>query len=177
MTRLRPILYYASMAALLALFVLGGCTSAFSQATPPKAERPKAGASNIVPNVPSEAAPAPPASADPPKMVELTPRAALDDTAARRLVSHEQVLVLRSQIMQAKIESARELKLKLAPLEAALEAQSAQAPIGTEFSGIEKQLTAWIAATKKVNGWGDDVTYNRQTGKFEKPAPPEAKHP
>jgi len=41
----------------------------------------------------------------------------------------------------------------------------------TQFVDADKVVAAYELKVKKENGWGDDVVFNRQTHKFEKPAP------
>lgn len=55
-------------------------------------------------------------------------------------------------------------------LQDAAEKEVAKRSVSLNYQGtkLEETIRAWVDAVKKENGWGDDVTFNRQTLKFER---------
>lgn len=119
-----------------------------------------------------DAAPKVDPKSDPPKTVDVFSAHPLDEAPAIRALSLQQIDYLTIQIVQTKAQAALDLAAKVAPLESQLDMQRKQAPLVAHYAAQEAALQAWIAAAKKANGWGDDVTYDRQNRKFVRTSAP-----
>lgn len=87
-----------------------------------------------------------------PAPVKVTPKATelqeqLDAQRAETALANEKNDNLQAQMLQQQISAA-------------------MGPLQADFNAQEKIVTEWIAAVKKANGWGDNVTYNRDTRKW-----------
>lgn len=77
------------------------------------------------------------------KTEEVTPKKAVDEAPVKLAQVTEENLNLKAAMLQ---EQARQ---QIAPLQA-------------QFADQEKVINDWVAAVKKENGWGDEVTLDRQ---------------
>jgi hypothetical protein len=69
-------------------------------------------------------------------------------------------------------EKQKNLTLQYQMLQEQFQKQTAE--MQKQFSDYEKDITAWIAATKKAEGFGDDVTYDRDQDKWYRSEQPKA---
>lgn len=84
----------------------------------------------------------------------VTPKKSVDDAPVKMALVVEENLQLKAQAINA-------------------QAQQAIAPLQQQFAEEEKIIDAWVEAVKKDNGWGADVTYNRNTKTFERATAPD----
>lgn len=82
-----------------------------------------------------------------------TKHSELDQAHIDKALSIEENLQLKAQIIKA--DADKTVSDRTLPLQAA-------------YGEQEKLLNDYIAAVKKENGWGNDVTFNRQTRHWER---------
>lgn len=112
------------------------------------AQQPASPATNQ-PQPPPHSRPAGPPTPPPPAGIPVTPAdASSTNSLLKLLLKEKDVATQESSFIQ-------QANQQLSQMEA-MKSQS------------EQQVQAEIEKIKKANGWGEDVTYNRQTNEFEK---------
>jgi len=89
-------------------------------------------------------------------MVEVKPKVAAIDDSVKLALATEENVQLKAQIISTQVKEQLDKQLN---------------ELRTQFVDADKVVAAYELKVKKENGWGDDVVFNRQTHKFEKPAP------
>ena len=106
-----------------------------------------------------------PTPATPVPRVEVQPKSQ-PDAATSLLFTQQENLALKSQLIEQKAKA---------------DYQAALAPLVVQEKALEDQLSAYVVATRKANGWGNDVKFDLSDHKFYKTLPgqplPQTPHP
>lgn len=97
----------------------------------------------------------PPPAPNPVKVEVIPAKTALSTDhlrdAAELAISRQDTAAARAQVLQGQLDTT--MKQQLGPLQ-------------ETYNTNEKIIQEYIDATKKANGWGDDVTFDKPTMKF-----------